>query len=190
MKATLKKLWLQDFHDTVMALGGTTAEVLGDMLKTEADFRALLVTLNTKNTDMSLESNIKAKRNPLFPQFGYLYPDGSKALYGAFDDATISAALEPFEKYYKMYESVKSFYDAEAKRDSLQAVMSIEDLIYAENVGMYEMAFEQQYHFGILYAWLKLKEQEVRNIKWIADMVILGRREGADAIVPIFRPRM
>jgi len=190
MKATLKKLWLHDFHDTVMALGGTTAEVLGDMLKTEADFRALLVTLNTKNTDLSLESNIKAKRNPLFPQFGYLYPDGSKSLYGAFDDATISAALEPFEKYHKMYESVKSFYDSEAKRDSLQQVTSIEDLIYAENVGMYEMAFEQQYHFGILYAWLKLKEQEVRNIKWIADMVILGRREGADAIVPIFRPRM
>jgi V-type H+-transporting ATPase subunit d len=190
MKATLKKLWLQDFHETVMGLGGTTAEVLGDMLKTEADFRALLVTLNTKNTDMSLESNLKAKRNPLFPQFGYLYPDGSKSLYSAFDDATIGAALEPFERYHKMYESVKSFYDSETKRDASQQFMSIEDLIYAENVGMYEMAFEQQYHFGILYAWLKLKEQEIRNIKWIADMIILGRREGADAIVPIFRPRM
>jgi V-type H+-transporting ATPase subunit d len=190
MKAALKKLWLQDFHDTVMALGGTTAEVLGDMLKTEADFRALLVTLNTKNTDMSLESNIEAKRNPLFPQFGYLYPDGSKSLYRAFDDQTISAALEPFEKYHKMYESVKSFYDAEAKRDSMQQVTSIEDLMYAKNVEMYELAFEQQYHFGILYAWLKLKEQEVRNIKWIADMVVLGRRESTDTIVHIFKPRM
>merc|ERR1712070_983111 len=137
MKATLKKLWLQDFHNAVMALGGTTAEVLGDMLKTEADFRAMLVVLNTKNTDMSSEANIKAKRNPLFPEFGYLYPDGSKNLYSAFDDATISAALEPFERYSKMCETVKSFYDTEARRDGSQQAQSIEDLIYAENVGMY-----------------------------------------------------
>jgi V-type H+-transporting ATPase subunit d len=192
MKATLKKLWLQDFHAAVMKLGGTTAECLGHILKTEADFRALLVTLNTKNTDLSSESNLKAKRNPLFPQFGYLYPDGSKNLYAAFDDNTISLALEPFAKYHNMYNSVKSFYDSEAKRDSMQQITSIEDLIYAQNVEMYELAFEQQYHFGILYAWLKLKEQEIRNIKWIADMIVLGRRDAAsfDAVVQIFKPRM
>jgi len=56
---------------------------------------------------------------------------------------------------------------------------------------MYEMAFEQQYHFGIFYAWVKLREQEIRNIRWIADMVTLGNKDKIDnTIVQIFEPRM
>lgn len=191
MKATLKKFWLQDFHSFVMSLGGTTAEVFGDILKTEADFKILLVTLNAMNTELSSEGNIKAKRNPLYPNFGYLYPEGAKSLYTAWNEASVRTALEPYEKYNKLYETVKSFYDTDADRSSMAGMQSIEDLIYAENVKMYEMAFEQQYHFAILYAWLKLKEQEIRNIRWIANMVVLGTKDQIDnTIVPIFAPRM
>lgn len=191
MKATLKKFWLQDFHSFVMSLGGTTAEVFGDILKTEADFKILLVTLNAMNTELSSEGNIKAKRNPLYPNFGYLYPEGAKSLYTAWNEASVRTALEPYEKYNKLYETVKSFYDSDADRSSMAGMQSIEDLIYAENVKMYEMAFEQQYHFAILYAWLKLKEQEIRNIRWIANMVVLGTKDQIDnTIVPIFAPRM
>lgn len=191
MKATLKKLWLQDFHEFIMGLGGTTAEVFGDILKTEADFRVLLVTLNAMNTTLSAEGNYKTQRNPLYPKFGYLYPEGAKALYTAWNEASIRTALEPYEKYSKLFEQVKSFYDTETEKTSVAGFQSIEDLIYAENVRMYEMAFEQQYHFGILYSWLKLKEQEIRNIRWIANMIVLGTKEHIDdTIVPIFAPRM
>jgi len=53
MKAALKKAWLEDFNDFCQKQGGTTAEVMGHMLKCEADFRVLLVTLNALNTDLS-----------------------------------------------------------------------------------------------------------------------------------------
>lgn len=190
MKATLKKSWLEDFYQFCMDVGGTTAEVMGHILKTEADFRVLLVTVNALNTDMSTESRL-LDRNALYPNFGYLYPEGTTQLRKAWNEATVRAALESYSDYLKMFDQVKQFYDNESGAEkAATSFQSLEDLIYAENVRMYEMAFEQQYHFGIFYAWVKLKEQEVRNIRWIANMVILNTKDHIDnTIVPIFQPR-
>lgn len=192
MKATLKKAWLEDFNLFVQGLGGTTAEVMGHMLKMEADFRVLLVTLNALNTDLSTESKLQ-DRNALYPSFGYLYPEGTKELRKVWNETTVRAALEPYSKYLQLFDQVKQFYETETGAPDRAATgyQSIEDLIYTENVHMYEMAFEQQYHFGVFYAWVKLREQEIRNIRWIANMVILSTKEHIDStIVPIFQPRL
>jgi len=191
MKALLKKSWLEDFYQFVQSLGGTTAEVLGHMLMMEADFRVLLVTLNALNTDLSLESKLK-DRNALYPSFGYLYPEGVKELHKAWNDTTVRAALEPYGKYLELFDKVKQFYEAEGEgRAAAAGFQSIEDLMYEHNVHMFEMAFEQQYHFGVFYAWVKLREQEIRNIRWIANMVILNTKDHIDGtIVPIFQPRL
>jgi len=194
MKATLKKAWLEDFYRFVEGVGGTTAEVMGHMLKMEADFRVLLVTLNALNTSFSTEQNLQG-RNSLYPNFGYLYPEGTKELRKVWNDTTVRTALESYGKYLHLFDEVKQFYDSEsagdANRPAAAGFQSIEDLIYKENVGIYEMAFEQQYHFGVFYAWVKLKEQEVRNIRWIANMVVLQTKDRIDdTIVPIFQPRM
>lgn len=209
MKATLKKAWLEDFYAYVMSIGGTTSEVLGDILRKEADFRVLMVTLNSLNTPMGSEAG-KGDRNVLYPNFGYLYPEGTRKLREAWNDQTIRTALEPYPTHMRMYESVKSFYDREAGKamnpqeiyDEMKerfeggkgagaGFQSIEDLIYAENVQMYEMSFEQQYHFGVFYSWVKLREQEIRNIRWISNMIVLKAKDHIDdTIVPIFQPRM
>ncbi|CAE8583944.1 unnamed protein product [Polarella glacialis] len=192
MKATLKKAWLEDFHGFCMSQGGTTAEVMGNMLKQEADFRVLLVTMNALNTELSTETKLKT-RNSLYPNFGYLYPEGVHSLSKVWNDTTVRAALEPYGKYLQLFDQVKEFYDSEKNSEGKSATgfQSIEDLIYAENVHMFEMAFEQQYHFGVFYAWVKLREQEIRNIRWIANMVILNTKDHIDdTIVPIFAPRM
>jgi len=191
MKATLKKAWLEDFYACVQGLGGTTAEVMGHMLKMEADFRVILVTLNALNTNLSTEAQL-GDRNALYPSFGYLYPEGTKELRKAFNDSTVHTALEPYAKYVQLFDSVKQFYEVESEgRATAAGFQSIEDMIYAENVRMYEMAFEQQYHFGIFYAWVKLREQEIRNVRWIANMVVLNTKDHIDnTIVPIFQPRM
>jgi len=191
MKATLKKFWLEDFHKTVMAIGGTTGEVLGHILKKEADFRILMVTLNALNTDLGSEANSKLQRNPLYPHFGYLYPEGVKSLIKAWNEASVREALAVYPQYAKLYEDVKALYEAEGDKAALSGQNAIEDKIYKENVEMYEMAFEQQFHFGVIYAWVKLKEQEIRNIRWIANMITLGMAKDRtdSAIVQIFKPR-
>merc|ERR1711920_783387 len=193
MKATLKKAWLEDFNSFVSGLGGTTAEVMGHMLKMEADFRVLLVTMNALNTNLSTESKLQ-DRNALYPSFGYLYPEGTKELRKVWNETTVRAALEPYAKYLALFDQVKTFYETESdggNKPMSTGFQSIEDLIYAENVHMYEMAFEQQYHFGVFYAWVKLREQEIRNIRWIANMVTLGTKDKIDnTIVQIFEPRM
>jgi len=189
MKASLKKAWLEDFYAYTQAMGGTTAEVMGHMLKMEADFRVLLVTLNALNTSLSTENSVQ-ERNSLYPNFGYLYPEGTTTLRKAWNETSVRAALEPYSKYLQLYDQVKQFYetDSESSRTGFQ---SMEDLIYAENCNMYEMAFEQQYHFGVFYAWCKLQEQQVRNIRWIANMIVLQTKDRIDeTIVPIFQPRM
>merc|ERR1719217_1306772 len=144
MKAMLKKAWLEDFYGFVSQQGGTTSEVMGHILKTEADFRVLLVTFNSLNTGLSSDQN-REDRNALYPTFGYLYPDGYKELRKAWNETTVRTALEPFQEYLALFNEVKEFYNAEKKTtgQGLAGYQSIEDLIYKDNAMQYELAFEQ-----------------------------------------------
>jgi V-type H+-transporting ATPase subunit d len=188
MKNILKKAWLEDFHQFCLSLGSTTEEVMGHILKMEADFRVMVVTMNALNTPLGSATQL-ADRNALYPNFGYLFPEGAEKLRKAFNETTVRAALEPYAQYCKLFDSCKEFYEADGGKQGVGKAKSIEDLLYVENVAMYELAFEQQYHYGVAYAWVKLREQEIRNLEWIANMIIMGRRDRVDDIIHIFKPR-
>merc|ERR1711988_791630 len=115
---------------------------MGEMLRAEADFRVLLVTLNALHTPLSNESKLQ-ERNSLYPGFGNLYPEGTKELRKAWNETTVRTSLEPYAKYLSLFDEVKQFYErgegAETGRSA--GLTSIEDLIYKENVKMFEMAF-------------------------------------------------
>jgi len=183
MKNILKKAWLERFHSYCLGLGGQTASVMGHLLKMEADFRVLIVTMNAINTPLGSAQQL-ADRNALYPNFGYLFPEGAEKVRKAFNETTVRAALEPYQSYVKLFDACKDFYEGQAK------AKSIEDLLYVENVNMYELAFEEQFHFGVAYAWVKLREQEIRNLEWISNMILMGRQDHVEEFVQIFKPRV
>jgi len=194
MKFWMRKAWLEDFHEFSQQIGGTTAKVMGHILSLRADFTTLTVTLNSLSSDITVSSAAvtKDQRNKLFPNFGYLMPEGTFYIKNKVEGvAELGMALEKYPKCKKLFEQVKPLYEREGRGDrKAGAEESIEDAVYRDMTFAYEMAFEEQFHFALFYAWVKLREQENRNIEWIANMITLNKKEQIDStIIPLFKNR-
>jgi V-type H+-transporting ATPase subunit d len=50
---SIKKFYLEDFYYFCEEIGGETAELMGDLLKTRADVLTINITLNSLHTDFS-----------------------------------------------------------------------------------------------------------------------------------------
>ena len=75
IRNTLYRAYLEDFYKFCMGIGGTTAEMMGALLRFEADRRAVNITINSFGTELSRDD-----RERLFPRIGDLYPVGHAKL--------------------------------------------------------------------------------------------------------------
>ncbi|GBP12394.1 V-type proton ATPase subunit d [Eumeta japonica] len=99
IRNTLYKAYLEAFYDFCKQIGGTTADVMCEILAFEADRRAIIITINSFGTELSKDDRAK-----LYPRCGKLNPDGLAALARADDYEQVKAVAEYYAEYSALFE--------------------------------------------------------------------------------------
>lgn len=148
-----------------------------DMLAARADAIAINITLNSFDTPLNDPTMRSTARRSLYPSIGVLYPAGTEKLCAVDDEAKLADALSSFPEYCTI---IEKYVNASAEESSF------DDDFFKLAVMKYELAFESQMHFGAFYGYIKLKEQEIRNLVWISECILQRRKDKIHSYIPLF----
>lgn len=177
LKHSLMKLYLEDFYYFCMKLGGETASIMCPILAARADRNAINITLNSFGTPLNDPTMRETERRNLYPSIGELYPAGIELLTKVDDDQKLAQALGCYPLYRTIFDKFINLSVDE---------FSIDDEFYRREVHLCELAFESQMHFGVFYGFLRLKEQEIRNLVWICECILQRKKDQIGNFVAVF----
>nr|ACJ84285.1 unknown [Medicago truncatula] len=171
MRNTLYKAYLEDFYRFCQKLGGATAEIMSDLLAFEADRRAVNITINSIGTELTRDD-----RRKLYSDFGLFYPYGHEELAVCEDIDQVRAVMEKYPPYQSIFAEL-----------SYGESQMLDKAFYEEEVKRHCLAFEQQFHYAVFFAYMRLREQEIRNLMWISECVAQNQKSRVhDSVVFIF----
>jgi V-type H+-transporting ATPase subunit d len=157
----LYKNYLEDFYNYVNTnseISGTpTAEIMTEVLEFEADRRSINITINSFGTELS-----KQERQKLYPSFGRLFPEGTLMLSRADDFEGVRIAVEGVSEYKTLFDQAglsQAGGPGNTAGGASDDSKSLEDLFYQKEMEISKLAFTRQFTHGVVYAWVKLREQ-------------------------------
>jgi V-type H+-transporting ATPase subunit d len=177
IRNTVYKAYLEDFHRFCETIGSPTSDIMHRILSFEADRRTINITLNSFGTELTKEQRAK-----LFPALGRLFPEGNNSLAKADDIDQVRQVCESVSEY-------RSFFDntSNHNRDDDSSVASqLEDRFFTTEVHLNKLSFLQQFQYSVFYSYMKLKEQEIRNLTWIAECIAQDAQDRMQDFIPIF----
>jgi len=62
----------------------------------------------------------------------------------------------------------------------------LEDEFFKYDVELNKQTFLQQFQYAVFFSFVKLKEQEVRNLTWIAECIAQDAKDRVDDYISIF----
>ncbi|KAI9696010.1 MAG: H(+)-transporting V0 sector ATPase subunit d [Candelina mexicana] len=193
IRNTLYKNYLEDFYHFVNSdpdMAGTpTSEVMSEVLEFEADRRSINITLNSFGTELS-----KQDRRKLYPNFGRLYPEGTLMLSRADDIEGVTIAVGGIHDYKTFFDQtglgqgggMGSSGAGNMAGGTGGESKSLEDMFYQKEMEISKGAFTRQFTYAVVYAWVKMREQEIRNITWIAECIAQNQRERINNYISVF----
>eukprot|EP00939_MAST-03C_sp_MAST-3C-sp1_P000277 g277.t1 len=177
------RLYLEDFYRFVQTLGGETAEIMGNLLKVRADQRSINIVRNSFSWELGTErAKRESDRQALLPSFGMIYPQGTALMKDVKKESDLTTFLKKYKAYSRLWEV---WADLENKDDDSGG---LDDGWYHFMLELYETAFLGQCNYAPFYAFVKLKEQEVRNLVYICECIQQRQKDKIGLYIPIFSP--
>lgn len=189
----LYKAYLEDFANFVKTtLPSPSNEIMSELLDFEADRRTINIALNslqstnheinrdTNSNNNNTNNNVASSdddildtklKSQLMPSMGKCYPIATYYLSQAKDFESIRSALNNVYEY-------KSLLDEDNG--------DLEDHFYNIEMNLCKDAFTQQFTISTIWAWMKSKEQEVRNITWIAECIAQNQRDRINNYISVY----